>query len=223
MKRGRKSQRDTVSKENSYDGSTPLKSIQQEIFVNNLISGMCIGNAYSTAGYKSQSPSAHGIRLAKIGKVKCRLAYKKAELARRMDISQARVIQEMALLAFSNIQDFVGTDTDGEFFFRNWAALTREQLAAVESVQVTTTTTTNKKGDREFTTKNVKFKLHSKTTALEQLGKHLGVFAEDNQQKTDHVLTIRLVKPKGHQGGNGDGDGDNGDRVSPKHLPVASQ
>jgi len=72
--------------------------------------------------------------------------------------------------------------------FKNWDGLSRDQLAAVESVQVTTTTTSNKKGDKEYTTKNVKFKLHSKTTAIEQLGRHLGVFAEDNNQRRINIL-----------------------------------
>lgn len=84
------------------------------------------------------------------------------------------VVREMEGLAFSNIQDFVDTGGNGEFIFRDWKNMSREKLAAVESVKVTTTTTG--KGEDVFITKNIQFKLYSKLSALENLGKRFSAF-----------------------------------------------
>lgn len=171
----------------NYDGSTQLPSIIQEMFVSNLLEGIPTGEAYTKAGFKSKSPTAHGIRLAKMGKTQARLAYRRKELQKMTGIDAAKVVNELALLAMSNMQDFVYTDKAGNFFFTDWKALSRQQLAAVESIKITTTTTKSKRGN-EYTTKNVSFKLHNKTTALELLGRHLGVFEIDNNQRSPKTV-----------------------------------
>lgn len=97
-----------------------------------------------------------------------------AKQALRAEKGADDVVREMEGLAFSNIQDFVDTDGDGEFIFKDWQNMTREKLAAVESVKVTSTTTG--KGEDTYTTKNIQFKLYSKMSALENLGKRFNAF-----------------------------------------------
>ena len=100
----------------------------------------------------------------------------------RAEKSADDVVREMEALAFSNIQDFVDTDGDGEFIFKDWQNMSREKLAAVESVKVTTNTTRGK-DETEYTTKNIQFKLYSKISALENLAKRFNVFPNKTEVK----------------------------------------
>ena len=184
----------------AYDGSTPLKSIMQEMFVSNLFRGMSLAKAYRQAGYNNQQPTSGAIQLTKNNRVLTRLAYKRGELAQKLGISEQRVVEELAKLAFANMQDFV-SNSDGEFIFKNWDGLSRDQLAAVESVKVTTTTTKNASGEREYETKNVTFKLHNKPQVLEQLGRHLGLFERDNEQKRETLSAIMVLAGSIHKEG----------------------
>jgi phage terminase small subunit len=180
----------TETPQEIYDGSVPLKSVMQEMFVSHLLQGMTKADAYRGAGYRNKTPTKGAIQLGNNRKVLARLAYRRAELAEKMGISEERVVAELAKLAFANMQDFVGTNEEGELYFKDWDGLRRDQLAAVESVKVTTTTTRNKKGDTEYQTRNMTFKLHNKPQTLEQLGRHLGLFERDNEQKGAKTVII---------------------------------
>ena len=88
-----------AKKNNEYDGSRPLQSFMQEAFVDNLLNGMGKGEAYTNAGYKSKSPTAHAIRLANKGKVAVRIAYKQGELAQRTKITVEGQIERLRQLS----------------------------------------------------------------------------------------------------------------------------
>lgn len=104
------------------------------------------------------------------------------------------VVREMEALGFSNIQDFVTTDEDGEFCFRSWQNISREKFAAVESVKVTSTTTG--KGNDTYTTTNIQFKLYSKISALENLGKRFNAFPNKTELSGELAFRLILGAPK---------------------------
>jgi phage terminase small subunit len=180
-----------------YDGSTPLKSVQQERFIQFILQGLPQYKAYEKAGYVGKSQAivmANSTNLLhRNKKIASRLAYLREELERRWQAQtvelRLRVCEEIKKLAFSNMRDFVKTE-DGEFVFEDWSNLSPDQTAAVESVKITKTTTTNRDGSREYTTQHTQFKLHPKTANLELLGKHLGIFAEDNKQQAAKTLIV---------------------------------
>ena len=188
-----------------YDGSTPLKNIMQEMFIENLLRNMSQAEAYRQAGYKSKNATNGAIVCRSKSKVATRLAYRRGELQAQMQaetgITERKVVDELAKCAFSNMQDFVTTDEDGNIIFRDLEGLSREQMAAVESVKITKQTTTNRSGDKDYQTTHTQFKLHSKPGTLEQLGRHLGLFEKDNEQKKQ-ALQINVV----YFNNNGDGN-----------------
>lgn len=190
--------KDKKQKTEEYDGSEPLKSIMQEMFVNNLLEGMNQRTAYQNA-YKSSKTwkdcvtDVKASELVRKPKVKGRIAYLRTGIEKRAEKTADDVIREFEKVGFSNIQDFVGTDDDGNFVFRDWEGLSREQLAAVESVKVTSTTTG--RNDEQYITTNIQFKFASKLSALEALAKRYGLFAADNEQRRA-VFTLILGSPK---------------------------
>lgn len=195
-----------------YDGSTPLKSVMQEMFVENLLRGMSQAEAYRQAGYTKKAAKQGASTALTLPNVAARLAYRRAELQAQMQeetgITERRVLDEISRLAFSNMQDFLTTDADGNIMFRDLEKLSREQMAAVESVKITRTTTKNRDGDREYTTQHTQFKLANKTANLEELGRHLGLFARDNEQKQQQPIVFQMLKfsLNGNNGHNGDGE-----------------
>ena len=86
-----------------------------------------------------------------------------AERSRRTGVTADRVIAELAKIAFVNAEDLIDPDTA-----KVLPTAKREDKAAIQSVTVKT----GRAEEREI-------KLADKTRALELLGKHLGVFADN--------------------------------------------
>lgn len=105
-----------------------------------------------------------------------------------------RVIDELVKVGFSNIQDYIDNDNA----ITDLKEIPIEKAAAVSSVKKSTTTF-GEPGN-EGTKEVVEFKLWDKITALEKLGKHVGIFEADNRQKSTIIniepITGMVVKKK---------------------------
>lgn len=86
-----------------------------------------------------------------------------AERSRRTGVTADRVIAELAKIAFVNAEDLIDPDTA-----KVLPTAKREDKAAIQSVTV-----------KSGRTEEREIKLADKTRALELLGKHLGVFADN--------------------------------------------
>lgn len=93
-----------------------------------------------------------------------------AEVIERTGLSIEKVVDELALLGFSNIADFIGADGAIDL-----AALKRERAAAISEISVETTRYGEGKAEREVT--RTRLKLHGKEGPLVNLLKHLGGLA----------------------------------------------
>ena len=108
--------------------------------------------------------------------IQARIKELQEELRKKTGITAERVVAELAKVGFSNIKDFIESGNT----ITDLSTLPRDLTAAVESVQ---TDIRHDSGDSDGYTEKVRFKLHNKLGALEQVGRHLGVFEKDNQQK----------------------------------------
>lgn len=93
-----------------YDGSTPLKSVQQEMFVSNLLSGMSQAQAYRKAGYKAKNPDSQANQIMRNKKVALRVAYKRDILQKKLDITPERNLRAMANIAYADLAEFYDED-----------------------------------------------------------------------------------------------------------------
>ena len=84
------------------------------------------------------------------------------------------IIQELALIGFANMQDYIAIQNGDAFV--DLSKLTRRQAAAI--CEVTSEVYMEGKGDEAKAVKRTKFKLSDKRAALVDLGKHLGMFVE---------------------------------------------
>ena len=95
------------------------------------------------------------------------------EIAKRqvkLEITQERVLQELAAIAFANGSDFVTVTATGLLDVKPTSKVPKEKLPAIAGIKYTQVG-------------SVEIKLHDKVKALELLGKHLGVF--DEKRDTD--------------------------------------
>lgn len=132
-------------------------------FIDYMLMGYDKFEAASKAKYSTHSASRIAEALMKSPKIQRELAIRRDKLATKHEISIDRVTQEMAKIAFSNMQDFF----DAEGNIKKISDLTREQAAVISSC--------------ELEDGNIKkFKLYDKKSELDTLGKHLGIFEKDN-------------------------------------------
>ncbi len=116
--------------------------------------------------------------------IQARLQALRKKIEIKTGVTAERVINELAKVGFSNIQDFISGDDNK---ITDISQLKREVAAAVESIQVDIR---HDGGDSEGYTEKVKLKLHSKLNALSDLGRHLGIFEKDNKQKNVELKPI---------------------------------
>lgn len=144
------------------------------------------------AGYTWPEKQSH----QQLGKtrIQAALAERRAQLIRTYDVTPERVIAELALIAFSNMYDYVTWGPDG-VTLRDAAQVDARARRVVGEVSQTTTLGGG----------TVKFKLHSKTDALDKLARHLDLYGDKSAiEQLGHGLMdllthTRAAATNGHQ------------------------
>lgn len=161
----------------------------QERFCQEYIIDLNATQAAIRSGYCERSAREQGCRLLTKSNIQTEIQRLKVGRSERTDIKADAVVCELAKLAFSNIEDYLTVNEDGETRLKNFEDIERNVLAAIESIKISTTK--NKDDSREY--KTTQFKLCSKLNALEQLGKHLGIYQKDNEQKGQTIFDILAI------------------------------
>jgi phage terminase small subunit len=150
-----------------------LENPRHERFAQLLAEGKTADEAYEGAGYKPNAGNA--CRLKGNDKVSERVGEILGKAAANVGVTVERVLSELALLGFANMQDYMKAGPDGDPYL-DFSGLTREQAAAL--VEVTVEDFKDGRGEDARDVRRVKFKLADKKAALVDIGKHLGMFKE---------------------------------------------
>ena len=153
---------------------------KQQRFVEEYLIDLNATQAAIRAGYSPDTANEQGSQnLAKLS-IKNAIDKAMAERSRRTGINQDRVLQELAKIAFVNAADVI-----------DFAAATvkpeaaREDTACIASVKVKTIPTED--GDIiEW-----EIKTYDKLKALEQIGRHLGIFHD--KLKVEGVTAVQII------------------------------
>lgn len=135
---------------------------RQERFVEEYMIDLDAKNAAIRAGYSARSAKTLGPRLTKMKNVAARIEEEKAKRARRTGITAERVLRELAQLAFFDASKCLGM-LNGDM--EKMEELERE-TASIAAIKI------GKGG--------IEIRFHDKTRALELLGRHMGIFREEN-------------------------------------------
>lgn len=154
---------------------------QQKRFADGLLEGKTQRRAYIDAGYKATGAAADAsaARLVRNAKVAAYLESRRQKLQRQVEVTQERVMQEYARLAFSDMRNYA-TWGAGGVTLRESDTLTPDSSAAVAEVS---------ESDG-----SLKFKLHDKRGALDSVAKILGMMTERTVNIDIHDLTIEELE-----------------------------
>lgn len=127
------------------------------------------------AGYSEKTACAIGYENLRKPEIAAEVAKRQQKLADANEVTQQKVIDELAKLGFSNMQDFIRVTSDGDPYF-DLSELTRAQAAAL--AEVTVEDFKDGRGRDARDVRRIKFRLADKRAALVDLGKHLGMFKD---------------------------------------------
>jgi len=119
------------------------------------------------AGYSEKTAKSQGARLLTDVDVAALIQAGADNRSRRLEISQDRVLLELAKLAFSDLRTFTGWGPTG-IQMKDSDELEEHDSACVQEVSLHSTNSGY----------NMRFKLHDKCPAIKMLGQHLGMFTE---------------------------------------------
>lgn len=151
---------------------------KQKCFVEEYLKDLNATQAAIRAGYSEKTAYSMGQRLLKKVEVQAALQKRMYDREKRTEITQDRVLQELAAIGFAKGTDYAGIGPDGHVLLKETDSLSDQQKAAVVSIKETQA--------------GAEVKLADKVKALELLGKHLGLFETGNAasiEVTDDPLT----------------------------------
>lgn len=157
---------------------------KQKIFADEYLIDLNATRAYRTTykNVKSDDVARRaGNRLLTNVDITNYIAERMQERQKRTEITQDRVLQELAAVAFSNATDYVEV-RDNAVIIKDTASLSDTQIKALAGIK-------ESRG-------GIEVKLNDKLKALELLGRHLGMFKDkvevsgidDEKKKLDDIL-----------------------------------
>lgn len=156
---------------------------KQERFIQEYLVDLNATQSAIRAGYSIKTAAEQASRLLTNVRVSEAIAKGQQALAERIGVTAEKVIDEMALIGFSNMQHYLQL-SDPERPMIDLTRLTKEQASVIAEL------THETRGD----TQRVKIKLHDKVKALVNLGKHLGLFSEKHLLNGLDVAEIKHVQ-----------------------------
>ena len=173
-------------------GLTP----KQQRFVDEYLVDLNATQAAIRTGYSPKTAGSQGFELLKKPEIAAAVRAAQARLAQKIEVTQERVVAELAKIGFANMADYMRAGPDGDPYL-DFSALTRDQAAAL--TEVTVEDFKDGRGEDVRDVRRVKFKLADKRAALVDLGKHLGLFTEKIEHSGAVTITSiarRIVDPE---------------------------
>lgn len=139
---------------------------KQKIFANEYLIDLNATRAYRVAYpsvKKDETAAAAATRMLRNVKVAAYIQEWMRERQKRTEITQDRVLQELAAIAFAKATDYAEVE-DGQVIIKDTVNLDEQQVKAIAGI---------KEGKY-----GIEVKLNDKEKALELLGRHLGMFKD---------------------------------------------
>lgn len=157
---------------------------KQKIFADEYLIDLNATRAYKVAYPRvknDETAAAAAARLLKNVKVVTYIEKRMQDRQKRTEVTQDRVIEELAAIAFARATDFAQI-VNGNVVLTDTADLTESQIKAIAGIK-----------EGKF---GIELKLNDKEKALELLGRHLGMFKDrlevsgldEEKNKLDDIL-----------------------------------
>lgn len=150
---------------------------------------------------KDETASSNGSRLLRNDKIKEYISQRQKELEKKTGVTQQRIIDELAGIAFSNGTDFAQI-VEKEYQQKNYDREGNYKGTETRKYKTLELTETDKLTDAQKaavagikqTANGLEIKTNDKVKALELLGKHLGMFKDKIEISKSSEDTIREIE-----------------------------
>lgn len=140
---------------------------KQQRFIDEYLVDLNATQAAIRAGYSEKAARVTAAKMLTNANIQTAIQKRQNELQNKLEVTQEKVIQELASIAFANGADFAKIKY-GAVIAVPTDELPREKLPAIAGIKETQN--------------GIEIKLHDKVKALELLGKYLGVFGGNAAQ-----------------------------------------
>lgn len=118
-------------------------------------------------------------------KIQQRIQELMEERAERLKLSQDMIVDELKIVAFSDLADYVDVVEDtGAIRAKSFAEMKKYKSRALKRIKEDRAIKEDASGEQVTVYDKVCFELHDKLRALELLGKHIGMFADEMKIKS---------------------------------------
>tara|TARA_R110002126_G_scaffold74356_3_gene185470 strand:- start:1192 stop:1749 length:558 start_codon:yes stop_codon:yes gene_type:complete len=148
---------------------------KQEAFVQEYLIDLNATQAAIRAGYSEKTANEQGSRLLANVKIAKAIAEAKADRSERTGVTQDMVIAELAKIGFSDLRKVL-TNTGQLIDPQDWDD---ETAGAISSIEIVTNSRGGNGDDNEPLEYTSKIKTWDKPSALDKLGRHLGLYAPE--------------------------------------------
>lgn len=155
---------------------------QQIRFCHEYMAGATGGMAASRAGYSWKGAASKASRLLRMPKIMALIEQLQAEQLEKSKITAQRVINELALVAFSDIGEYLTLGNQ----VREIAAMPEQKRRAIKSITIT------QRSGKHSTLVSVNLKLHDKNDALRILGRQFGITQNPVQITANRTQNISI-------------------------------
>ncbi|HDZ37360.1 MAG TPA: terminase small subunit [Marinobacter sp.] len=158
------------------DYSRPLENDKYEAFCQEYMKDSNKTQAAIRAGYSKNRADSKGAQLWGIISIQGRVRYLQAQLADDCGVTARRLMEEWKTIGFANAKAIMNAGNT----IKDISQLPDDVSAAISSISVSKT----KQG------KNVKVTMHSKETALENMGKRIGFYEKHHSPLVDALKQL---------------------------------
>ena len=161
-------------------------NVKQKRFVEEYLIDLNATQAAIRAGYSEKTAYSSGQRLLKHVEIQAAIQKRQSKRAVRTEVTQDRLINELAWLGFSDLRKVATWDTTPDSIKLTGSADIDDDTAAALS-------------EFSLTPTGFKVKLHDKLGALDKLARHLGMYSEaqDTGEAPSLNITISAAEPVG--------------------------
>jgi len=165
---------------------------KQKIFIKSYAKSRNATRAAIEAGYSEDTAAEQGCAL--LINLKVEIWTEIDKVSARIDVEVDDIVRELNILAFSDLADFVDIDEGGGVTMKPIDEIPEISRRCIESIQEDRVIRENPDGTKITVHDKIKYKLHSKTKALEMLAKYKAMLTDRFEHSGEVDMNLTIVR-----------------------------
>lgn len=172
---------------------------KQSVFCEEYLVDLNAAQAAIRAGYSKKTARTIGQNLLTKIDIQVRIERLMKSRAKRTEITQDRVLLELAMIAFSDLKNYIDINKDtGAVIAKGFDDMPEGESRVIKAIKENRVIKESADGKQVTVYDKFEFALHDKLKALEMIGRHLGMFIDklDVGDNLKNILINRIISDK---------------------------